>query len=468
MKPYPKYKNSNIPWLGDVPEHWEVNPGLSLFRENKNKNIGLIEKQVLSLSYGKIVIKPQEKLHGLVPESFESYQIVEPGDIIIRSTDLQNDKVSLRTGLVKNKGIITSAYICLCSYLTSNYKFISWLLHGLDLMKVFYGLGSGLRQNLSWRDFKRLLLPVPPLPEQQQIARYLDWKTAKINKFIRNKKKLVGLLKEQKQAIINDAVTGRIDVATGKPYPEYKPSGIDWLGDIPKDWNCTNLSKYVEIKDGTHDTPPYINKTKNSFPLITSKFFYNGFIDFDKAPHISLEWHELIYSRSNTQSGDILMSMIGGNIGSCIYVDTSRMFSIKNVALFKTSNSKKLNGYYLLHLLKSSIVTIQIANNQTGGGQPFIGLGNIRKLFCTFPNLSTQKQIVSYIEKETFLIDQTIEKAKKEIELIQEYRTRLISNAVTGQIDVRDIAVPDFEEVEAEPEEEIEENEEELIEESEE
>src|SRR5262245_35237314 len=108
LKPYAEYKESGLPWLGGVPSHCEIRPGVAGFREKKVKNIGLCEKTVRSLSYGRIVVKPPEKLHGLVPDSFETYQIVDPGDIIIRSTDLQNDWNSLRVGLARNRGIITS------------------------------------------------------------------------------------------------------------------------------------------------------------------------------------------------------------------------------------------------------------------------------------------------------------------------------------------------------------------------
>ncbi len=111
VEKYPGYKDSGEDWIGEIPEHWEIKPGFTIVDERCEKNIGLKEKIVLSLSYGRVVVKPKEKLTGLVPESFETYQLVYPGDIIIRPTDLQNDKTSLRTGLSKNTGIITSAYI---------------------------------------------------------------------------------------------------------------------------------------------------------------------------------------------------------------------------------------------------------------------------------------------------------------------------------------------------------------------
>src|ERR1700746_3229340 len=113
LKPYPEYKESGLPWLGGIPRHWDTGPRFAAFCEKQTKNTGMREKTVLSLSYGRIVVKPVEKLHGLVPESFETYQIVNPGDIVLRTTDLQNDHTSLRIGMVRDRGIITSAYLAL-------------------------------------------------------------------------------------------------------------------------------------------------------------------------------------------------------------------------------------------------------------------------------------------------------------------------------------------------------------------
>lgn len=239
LKPYPEYRESELAWLGDVPSHWHSGPGFSAFREKKVKNTGLQEKTVLSLSYGRIIVKPEDKLHGLVPESFETYQIVDPGDIIIRSTDLQNDKTSLRVGIVKNRGIITSAYMCMKVTETLMPEYGYQLLHTLDLTKILYGLGSGLRQNLDYSDFKRLPLSIPPIDEQTSIVRFLNHANLRIEKAIRAKRKVIALLNEQKQVIIHRAVTRGLD-----PNVQLKPSGIPWLGDIPGHWEDLR-SKYV-------------------------------------------------------------------------------------------------------------------------------------------------------------------------------------------------------------------------------
>lgn len=154
LSPYPEYRPSAVEWLGDVPAHWDILPGRACFTEKKEPNTGLKESTVLSLSFGKIVVKPEEKLHGLVPESFETYQVVDPGDIIIRPTDLQNDWNSLRFALSSHRGIITSAYLCFHTEEVLDRRYGHLLLHTYDLKKIFYGLGSGLRQNLNWSDFK--------------------------------------------------------------------------------------------------------------------------------------------------------------------------------------------------------------------------------------------------------------------------------------------------------------------------
>lgn len=212
LNPDVSLKDSGVEWIGLVPEHWELTIGMNVFRENKRDNKGMKENTVLSLSYGKIIIKPEEKLFGLVPESFETYQIVEPNDIIIRCTDLQNDQTSLRTGLAQDKGIITSAYLNLKVINNYSAKFLHYYLHALDITKVLYKFGSGLRQNLSFLDFKRLPIIDVPLTEQQQIADYLDSQIIKIDQAIVLKTAHIEKLKEYKSVLINDVVTGKVQV----------------------------------------------------------------------------------------------------------------------------------------------------------------------------------------------------------------------------------------------------------------
>ncbi|MFN8274776.1 MAG: restriction endonuclease subunit S [Flavobacteriaceae bacterium] len=207
-----KMKDSGVEWIGEIPEHWEILPGLRFFRENKRTNKGMKESKVLSLSYGNIIIKPEEKLVGLVPESFETYQIVFPDDIIIRCTDLQNDQTSLRTGLAKNKGIITSAYINISIIGENHPEYLHSYLHFVDITKVLYRFGSGLRQNLSFSDFKRMPILKVPFNEQLQIVEFLQKASLKIEKAIEMQLKEIEKLKEYKLSLIDGVVTGKVKV----------------------------------------------------------------------------------------------------------------------------------------------------------------------------------------------------------------------------------------------------------------
>lgn len=212
LNPNVKMRDSGVEWIGEIPEHWNVLPGHKFFAENNRKNIGMKEERVLSLSYGKIIIKPIEKLVGLVPESFETYQIVKPGDIIIRCTDLQNDQTSLRTGIVRDIGIITSAYISLKVAGGNDPEFLHYYLHSLDITKVLYKFGSGLRQNLSFQDFKTLPILLIPESEQNSIVAFIKQIENKIDKAIDYNNKSIEKLKEYKATLINSAVTGKIKV----------------------------------------------------------------------------------------------------------------------------------------------------------------------------------------------------------------------------------------------------------------
>ena len=246
LNPDVKMKPSGVEWLGDVPEHWDILPGRACYSEKKESNAGLKEKTVLSLSYGQIVIKPEEKLHGLVPESFETYQIVDPGDIIIRPTDLQNDWNSLRFGLSHHRGIITSAYMCFHTNEILDRSFGHLLLHTYDLKKIFYGLGSGLRQNLDWKDFKYLPCCVPSLPEQKEIVKFLDKAAAKIDKVIDTEKSKITLLNEYRTRFISDVVTGKIDVreaAAGLPEETEEPEEIEEIEPFGDPEDCDGIGE---------------------------------------------------------------------------------------------------------------------------------------------------------------------------------------------------------------------------------
>lgn len=205
-------KDSAIEWIGEIPEHWQTRRINDIAVQSKTKNTGLAEDNLLSLSYGRIKRRDIDTSFGLLPESFETYQIIESGNIILRLTDLQNDQRSLRVGLAKERGIITSAYLCLKILRTVHPNFAYYLLFIYDISKVFYWFGGGLRQSMKFDDVKVFPFILPPLCEQKAIADYLDTKTAQIDQIIQTINIQIEKLKELRKTLINAVVTGKIKV----------------------------------------------------------------------------------------------------------------------------------------------------------------------------------------------------------------------------------------------------------------
>lgn len=429
---YPKYKSTSTHWIGDIPSQWELLPGLAVIQENKSKNSGLIETQVLSLSYGRIVVKPIDKLHGLIPESFETYQIVDPGEIIIRPTDLQNDKKSLRVGQVKNRGIITSAYISLKPKHPGIEDFLFRLFQAYDFMKVFYGLGSGLRQNMGFNDLRRLPILLPPLNEQILITKYLNQVETKIAHLLQKKKRLITLLKEQKQAIINQAVTKGLD-----PNVRLKSSGIEWIGDIPEHWEIRKVTHlFKQIGSGT--TPDSVNTTYYNGPY---SWIISGDLNDSHLCKTSRSLSEkAIFTYSTLKiypENSLVIAMYGATIGK---VALTKIKACTNQACCVLSHPiDTINMEYMLLLfLKIKPYLIRIGY---GGGQPNINQDTLRSLRIPIPPLEEQCRIVDTISSQIAKFNQIITDADKQIDLIQEYRTRLISDVVTGKIDIRNIKI---------------------------
>lgn len=214
LNPNVLMKDSGIPWIEKIPQQWNIEPIYLHFYQGKNKNNLGKEKNLLSLSYGKIIRKNINSVGGLLPSSYNTYNIVEAGDIIIRPTDLQNDKRSLRTGLVTEHGIITSAYLDLKPKTKNSSRYYHYLLHAYDIQKVFYNMGNGVRQGLNFSEFSKLKILVPNLKNQLAISDYLDNLNKKISKIILNKKSQLEKLNQYKQSIIYEYVTGKKQVPT--------------------------------------------------------------------------------------------------------------------------------------------------------------------------------------------------------------------------------------------------------------
>ena len=205
-------RDSGLDWIDMAPAVWKTASISVVTDENRVKNADLSEKNLLSLSYGRIIRKDIDLAFGLLPASFDSYQIVEPGYIVLRMTDLQNDKRSLRSALAKERGIITSAYISLKVRGPILNEYLAWLLRSYDLAKVFYSLGGGVRQSASYKEIGKIPILVPPMEEQQKIADFLEEKSAQIDSTIEGINRQIELLGKYRKQVINDVVTGKVRV----------------------------------------------------------------------------------------------------------------------------------------------------------------------------------------------------------------------------------------------------------------
>ena len=442
---YPAYEDSGLEWLGKVPKDWNLSPGFSVLRETHTRNVGLIETTVLSLSYGKIVVKPIEKLHGLVPASFETYQIVDPGDIIIRPTDLQNDWTSLRVGIVRDRGIITSAYLCLrvLPPLTAEYGYL--LLHSYDLMKIFYGMGSGLRQNLDFKDLKRMPLLIPTAGEQQQIVRYSAFASKRVDRLIQAKQKLIKLLNEQKHAIIQRVVTRGLD-----PNVRLKPSDSNWLGDLPACWNVVRLKYLATVQTGITLGKSYGQTKLETRPYLRVANVQDGYLDLTHIKTIEVPSSEA--ESCELRLGDVLMTE-GGDIDKLgrgyVWRDEIKGCLHQNHVFAVRADSQRLVPEFLALLMTSRLgrhyfqKTAKRTTNLASTNST-----KIKSFPLVLPDVKEQRDLLAYVKKETSSYDAAIDRARFEITLLREYRTRLIADVVTGKLDVRDVTLPEIEETE--------------------
>ena len=430
MERYERYKDSGVKWIGEIPEHWGMYKLKYLFKLNKNKNIGNKCNTILSLSYGKIKIK-KDLNEGLTPESYESYQLLSTGDIVIRSTDLQNDHTSLRTGLVKIEGAITSAYIGLKNLDKNLYdsRFYHYFLHDWDITKAIYNQGKGLRQSLNWDDIKNMLIPVLDISEQTAIANYLDSTTAKLDEAIAQQQKMIDLLNERKQIIINNAVTKGLN-----PDAPMKDSGVDWIGEIPEHWEVMKL-KHVTSKIGSGSTPRGGAEVyqDSGIMFLRSQNVYNDGLKLDDVAHIVDGVHQKMKG-TQVKYNDILYNITGGSIGRCCCYDREDEANVnQHVSIVRP---KGIIAKYLMYNLQSDNAQRQLRETLKGGNREGLAAVTFKEfLILTCPK-EEQNQIVSHIERMFVNIDRAISNATKQISLLQERKQIIINDVVTGKVKV--------------------------------
>lgn len=422
-KPYAEYKNSGIEWVGPIPVGWETRPLFAIARENTASNKAGVESNLLSLSYGRIVRKDIATKDGLLPASFDTYQIISRNDIVLRLTDLQNDKRSLRSALSPERGIITSAYLAVTpTHIRPT--FLSYLLRAYDLQKVFYAMGGGLRQTMKFSDMKWLPVVVPPAPLQEIITDYLDRETAQIDNLISKQERLVELLAEKRRAIITHAVTKGLDstAPTG-------PSGVPWLGDIPSHWTVRPLKWLSRLTTGI--TPPTANEDnfpdeETPYPWIRPEDLNESGLATRASKFLSLEaWNGCRPVKANS----VLLCCIGATLGKAGLIRTPAVTNQQITAI-----ESQMVGSYLFAAVSTARQEIEAMS--VGNTLPILNTTRLGMLSVPVPSATEQLKIAEYIEAKSCEIDKLQAKCQSVIKLLRERRSALISAAVTGKIDV--------------------------------
>lgn len=427
-------KDSGIIWIGEIPKHWNVDLLSRLFKEHKRKNINLIETNLLSLSYGKIIRKDINTNEGLLPQSFEGYNILSNGDIVFRLTDLQNDKRSLRTGLVREDGIITSAYVTIRKREPLNSSYFHYLFHSYDLCKVFYGLGDGVRQGMNFEDLKKILIIVPTLKEQQAIVDFLDNKCIEIDTLIALQEKIIDELKFYKQAVITEAVTKGLN-----PNVPMNDSGIEWIGEIPEHWILDKLFRVCSLKARVGWKGLQSSEFEdNSYAyLVTGQDFSSSRIDWSKCYQINKDrYEEDPYIQ--LKEGDILVTK-DGTIGKIAIVENLDKPACLNSGIFvMRQKGGWFDTKYIYWLFISNLLSSynDIVNS---GASTIIHLYQrvFNQMPLPIPPLSEQRDIAEYLDQKCAEIDELSNIKQKKIDELKEYKKSIIYEYVTGKKQVK-------------------------------
>lgn len=435
MQLYPEYKSSDVEWVGDIPTNWNVTPLFTLASESKISNKGMIEDNLLSLSYGRIKRKDIETQGGLLPESFETYQVVNQNDIIFRLTDLQNDKNSLRSAICCERGIITSAYVAITPKKIRP-KFPHYLMRAYDEIKVFYNLGSGMRQSLKYDELKRLPIIYPPKDIQIDIENFLDRETARIDKLIADKQNFIKLLKEKRQALISHVVTKGLN-----PNVNMKDSGIEWIGEVPEHWECVPLKRFVDFIEQGWSPECHSNNAREGYWGVLKSGAVNGGV-YQEAENKELPETQTPRPEIEVKQGDLIMSRASGSrelIGSAAYVYETRPRLMLSDKLFRLKCMKDVDPEFLSISLGSYPLRrqIELAIGGAEGLANNLSQANIKKLLLTRPPCDEQKLIVESLKISLDRYQNIISETQQSVALLKEHRTALFSAAVTGKIDVR-------------------------------
>lgn len=430
-KGFAEMKDSGIEWVGMIPATWDVFPAGGVFDEVKEKNVNNQYSNPFSFRYGEIVDK---KIAGEIDESVEetlsAYRVVSPNTIMINGLNLNYDFISQRVAIVREKGIITSAYLAVQPDEGRIVpRFVLYLLKAYDYRQVFHGVGSGIRKTLKFQDFKSIKIVAPSLTEQTAIAAYLDTQCAKIDEIIAQAKASIEDYKQWKASIIYEAVTKGLN-----PNVEMKDSGVEWIGKVPKEWKAIPL-KVCTSKIGSGKTPQGGAETyqDNGVLFLRSQNVYNTGLELDGVYYISDEIDSTM-KNSRVRYNDVLLNITGGSIGRCCLFDLPDTAANVNqhVCIIRT-RPEILLPQFLRYFWNSAAGPMVIDQYQTGSNRQGLNFEQIGATHIPLCSIAEQRQIVAMLDQKCAVIDQLMAEKQSLIDDLESYKKSLIYEVVTGK-----------------------------------
>lgn len=443
---YPKYKASGVEWLGEVPEHWEI----KRLKYSSSINDETLPETTLSdyeLNYVDIGsvdmvsgIKSTETMYFENAPS-RARRIVRDGDTIISTVRTYLRAIAPIKEPPEN--FIVSTGFAVVRPQKINPAFLAYALREDSFVESIVARSTGVSYPaINSSEVGNIPVPLPNYEEQKSIAAFLDRETGRIDRLVAKKRELIERLKEKRTALISRTVTRGLPPAAARAAglpenPTLKPSGIDWIGDIPKHWEVTKMRRAcASIRDGTHNPPDRADGVHRLLSVRNVQERKFSLLDDDRTM-TEEDFAEL--QRSYTvEEGDIVLAIVGATTGKSAIVGKLENVTVQRSLAILRPDKQMFFGSYLHYVIQSHVVQIEIKLTVFKySAQPGIYLEDVSQLPIAHPPLHEQIAIAEYLDTETTKLDSLVAKVEQAIERLQEYRTALITAAVTGKIDVR-------------------------------
>jgi type I restriction enzyme S subunit len=427
-------KDSGVEWIGEIPQEWGLFPARCAFSEVKEKNSDGKVQKALQFKFGTIIPKSNFDADGddYVSDTITNYTIVDVGTVMINGLNLNYDFKSLRVGLVREQGVITSAYLALSpNHCLITSEFATYLFKGYEAKMAFHNMGAGIRKTLGFKEFKNQPILLPTLDEQQKIADYLDQQCVAIDAMLDKTRASIEEYKKLKQSVITEAVTRGIDFDVGT-----KDSGLNWMGRIPSAWRMIRLKFLMkEIVDCPHETPVY-SADGTYFVIRTADQDYARLRCDDDMYRLDESEYRNRIRRLPLNKGDIVYGREGERWGLACLIPQSNKYCLGQRIMQFRCNQDIIIPEFAMYALTSAFVRRQGELDTIGSTSPHVNISTICNYRIPTPLIGEQNKIVAYLDQKCSDIDALIAKKTQFLTELENYKKSLIYEYVTGKKEV--------------------------------